>query len=67
MTDLGQVALRAEAQAVDGVGPAVGPLAELLGRLGEGHVGGDGAVDDGLRSQTRTGMSHRSRARHVTS
>lgn len=45
---LHQVALRREAEAVDGVGPAVGPLAELLGRLGERHVGGDGAVDDGL-------------------
>lgn len=45
---LDQVALRGEAEAVDGVGPAVGPLAELLRRLGECHVGGDGAVDNGL-------------------
>lgn len=43
-----QLLLCGEAQAVDGVGPAVCPLAELLGGFGEGHVGGDGAVDDGL-------------------
>lgn len=43
------MALGREAEAVDGVGPAVGPLAELVRRLGERHVGGDGAVDDGLR------------------
>ncbi len=45
---LGQVALGREAEAVDGVRPAVGPLAKLLRRLGERHVGGDGAVDNGL-------------------
>lgn len=43
-----QLLLSGEAQAVHGVGPAVGPLAKLLGGFGEGHVGGDGAVDDGL-------------------
>lgn len=48
----GQVALGREAEAVDGVGPAVGPLAELVRRLGERHVGGDGAVDDGLQGHT---------------
>jgi len=37
---LDQVALRREAEAVDGVGPAVGPLAKLLRCLGERHVGG---------------------------
>ena len=42
------MALGREAEAVDGVGPAVGPLAKLLRCLGERHVGGDGAVDDGL-------------------
>lgn len=40
--------LRRESQPVDGVGPDVGPLAEFLRRLGEGHVGRDGTVDDGL-------------------
>lgn len=50
----GQVALGREAEAVDRVGPAVGPLAELVGRLGEGHVGSDGAVDDGLEGRDRT-------------
>lgn len=51
----GQVALRREAEAVDSVRPAVGPLAELVRRLGERHVGGDGAVDDGLcRANTHT-------------
>lgn len=43
-----QLLLSGEAQAVDRVGPAVRPLPELLRRFGEGHVGGDGAVDDGL-------------------
>lgn len=47
-THLDQVALRREAKAVDGVGSAVGPLAKLLWCLGERHVGGDGAVDNGL-------------------
>ena len=46
---LDQVALGRESEAVHSVRPAVGPLAELLRRLGERHVGGDGAVDDGLR------------------
>lgn len=40
--------LRREAQAVDSVRPAVGPLAKLVRCLGERHVGGDGAVDNGL-------------------
>ena len=47
-TYLLQLLLSGEAQAVDSVGPAVCPLAKLLGGFGEGHVGGDGAVDDGL-------------------
>lgn len=46
-----QLLLCGEAQAVDRVCPAVCPLAKLLGGFGEGHVGGDGAVDDGLRPQ----------------
>jgi hypothetical protein len=46
---LGQVLLRGKAQAIDGVGATVRPLPELLGGFGEGHVGGDSAVDDGLR------------------
>ena len=50
---LGQLTLRGEAEAVDGVGPAVGPLAKLLRCLGEGHVGGDGAVDDGLLGEKK--------------
>lgn len=48
----GQVALGGEAEAVDGVGPAVGPLAKLVRCLGERHVGGDGTVDDGLQGHT---------------
>ncbi|CAN8015889.1 unnamed protein product, partial [Ixodes persulcatus] len=36
------VRFRAETQAVDGVGANVGPLAKLLGGLGERHVGRDG-------------------------
>lgn len=48
----GQVALGGEAQAVDSVGPAVSPLAKLVRRLGKRHVGGDGAVDDGLHGHT---------------
>jgi hypothetical protein len=40
--------LGGKAQAIHGVGAAVSPLAKLLGGFGEGHVGGDGAVDDGL-------------------
>lgn len=47
-----QLLLCGEAQAIDGVGPAVCPLAKLLGGFGEGHVGGDGAVDDGLAPRT---------------
>lgn len=49
VSHLDQLVLGREAEAVDRVGPAVGPLAELLRRLGECHVGGDGAVDNGLR------------------
>lgn len=49
------MALGREAEAVDSVRPAVGPLAEFVRRLGERHVGGDGAVDDGLcRANTHT-------------
>lgn len=43
-----QLLLSGEAQPIHGVGPAVCPLAELVGGFGEGHVGGDCAVDDGL-------------------
>ncbi len=46
-----QLLLCGEAQAIDSVGPAVRPLAKLLRGFGEGHVGGDGAVDDGLAQQ----------------
>lgn len=46
-----QLLLCGKAQAIDGVGPAVCPLAKLLGGFGEGHVRGDGAVDDGLTPQ----------------
>lgn len=42
------MALRREAEAIDSVRPAVGPLAKLVRCLGERHVGGDGAVDNGL-------------------
>ena len=55
-----QLLLRGEAQAVHRVGPAVGPLAELLGRLGERHAGCDAAVDDGLPgSEPQTGGQNR--------
>ena len=43
-----QLLLCREAQTIDCVCPAVGPLAKLVGGLREGHVGSDGAVDDGL-------------------
>ena len=43
-----QLLLCREAQTIDCVCPAVGPLAKLVRGLGEGHVGSDGAVDDGL-------------------
>ena len=46
--ELVQFRLRAEAEAVHCVGPDIGPLPELLTRLGECHVGGDGGVDDSL-------------------
>lgn len=49
-----QLLLRGEAQAVDGVGTAVSPLAKLLGGFGEGHIWGDGAVDDGLAQIKRS-------------
>lgn len=42
------MALWWEAEAVDSVGSAVRPLAKLLRCLGERHVGGDGAVYNGL-------------------
>lgn len=48
-SDFAEMSLGGEAEAVDGVGPTVGPLPELVRGLGEGHVGGDGAVDDGLQ------------------
>ncbi len=48
--------LGAEAQAVDGVGPTVRPLTELVWGFGEGHVWGDGAVDDGLRQTQAHGQ-----------
>lgn len=44
--------LGGEAQAVHRVSPAVCPLTELLGRLSEGHVGCNGAVDDSLKRQS---------------
>lgn len=53
---LDQVTLRWEAQAVDSVCPAVSPLTKLLWRLGESHVGSDGAVDDGLGGKNQ--MQH---------
>lgn len=51
---LGQVVFSREAQAINGVSSAVGPLAKLLRRLGEGHVGADGAVDYCLQEQTHS-------------
>lgn len=46
--------LRSKAQAIHGVGSAVCPLSELLGRLCEGHVGGNSAVDDRLQRGATT-------------
>ena len=46
--ELVQLRLRAEAEAIDRVGPDIGPLAKLLTGFGERHVGGDGGVDDRL-------------------
>lgn len=46
-----QLLLRSKAETVHGVCPAVCPLAELLGRLGECHAGRDGAVDDRLNKE----------------
>lgn len=48
VSHLNQVALWWEAEAVDSVGSAVRPLAKLLRCFGERHVGGDGAVYNGL-------------------
>jgi hypothetical protein len=48
VTNLLKLLLGGKAQSVHGVGTAVSPLAKLLGCFGECHVGGDGAVDDGL-------------------
>ena len=48
LNELVQLRLRTEAETVDRVGSHVGPLAELLTRLGEGHVGRYGGVDHGL-------------------
>lgn len=43
--------LRHEAKAIDRVRPRVWPLPELLGRLCEGHVWSDSAIDDRLETQ----------------
>lgn len=51
---LREMLLRSKAQPIHGVGSAVRPLPKLLGRLCEGHVGGDGAVDDGLQREAAT-------------
>ena len=53
LDELVQLALGAEAEAVDRVGSDVAPLAELLAGLGEGHVRRDGRVDDGLGALDR--------------
>ena len=45
---LSQMLFRSKAKAIDSVGAAVCPLSKLLGGFGEGHVGSDSAVDDGL-------------------
>lgn len=45
---LGQLLFRGKAEAIHSVGTTVCPLPELLRGLGEGHVGGDCAVDDSL-------------------
>lgn len=54
-----QLLLRGKAEAVHGVGPAVGPLAKLLRRPGEGHAGRHRAVDDCLDGATRTNIVDR--------
>jgi len=48
---LGQMMLSGEAQSVDGVRSTVCPLAKLLRRLCERHVGTDGAVDYCLKKR----------------
>lgn len=54
-----QLLFGGEAQAVDGVGPAVCPLAELVRGFGEGHVWGDGAVDNSLNRQQTEKRVHK--------
>lgn len=56
-----QLLLRGESETVDRVGSAVGPLTELLRRLGERHVGADHAVDDRLPRE-RGCQSHKNTA-----
>lgn len=46
-----QLLLCSETQTIDSVGPAVRPLTELLGRLGERHAGCNGAIDNCLQMQ----------------
>ena len=56
----GEIAFRGEAEAVNGVGARVGPLAELLRRLGERHRRRHRAVDDRFRTCGRGfGMGER--------
>ena len=45
---LSQMLFRSKAKTIDSVGATVCPLSKLLGGFGKGHVGSDGAVDDGL-------------------
>lgn len=47
-----QLLLGSKPEAVHSVGPAVGPLAKLLGRPGETHAGCHRAVDDRLYGAT---------------
>lgn len=47
-----QLLLGSKSEAVHSVGPAVGPLAKLLGRPGETHAGRHRAVDDRLYGAT---------------
>ena len=46
----GEIAFRGEAEAVNGVGARVGPLAELLRRFGERHRRRHCAVDNRFRT-----------------
>lgn len=56
---LGQMLFRSKAQAIDRVGSAVCPLAELLRGFCEGHVGRDGTVDNGLGERVKREVSSR--------